>query len=106
MRRMKDSPPSDLDAGVPLRGGIPLYYPSTVVNRTGDIHAILSSAHPAALVERFYSKALPRDGWLVVSHASVPGRATFSVRRDGLGATISIYQTLNATGISISTYRV
>lgn len=103
---MKGSPRSDQHAGVPLRGGIPLYHPSTVTSRTGDFHAILSSPHPAGIVEHFYAKVLAHGGWRVVSHASGPGRATFSARRDGFGATIAIYHNLNATGISISTYRV
>jgi hypothetical protein len=101
---MKGASPAGWAA--PLSGGIPIYRPSTVVSRTAGSHATLTSPDAVGSIGAFYAEVLAHGGWCVVSHHRGPTVARFSARRDEWGATISIYRTWRATGISISTYPI
>ena len=88
---------------VPSGAALPDYQPSTVVSKTAA-STVLTSPDPVSKIGAFYTDALAKGGWQVMSSSTSAYHARFTASRSHEGASISVYSRGSGSGISISTH--
>jgi hypothetical protein len=85
------------------RAGIPESQPSKVVLKSKLLGTVvLKSPDSVSRVGDFYKDALADGGWELTSSSRSRYHASFTVRRTGEGASVSVYPLPSGSGISIS----
>ena len=69
--------------------GVPAYEPSSVVSRAPR-SLVLMSTDSVAKVGSFYVREFSGGGWQTVSKVLLPASASFTVKKNGTGATVSV----------------
>jgi hypothetical protein len=90
-------------APVAAAGDVATYQPSEVVTQTSH-YTLLHTSDGVARVTSFYDSQFASGGWTIVSKYAGPYSGTFTARKSGHGASVSIYPVGGGSSISISTY--
>jgi len=81
--------------------GVPVYQPSTVIERLpGQLKII--SADSVTRVGAYYASTLTGGGWVIVSKTVTPHGASFTVHANEQVVTVGVYPTTNGSGVLIS----
>jgi hypothetical protein len=83
--------------------GVPLYQPSTTRTRTAS-SATLTSPDSVTKVSDYYVGVVHKDGWTTVSKSMTAYHGHLTIKKSGLGATISVAPSGSGSLITISTY--
>jgi hypothetical protein len=83
--------------------GVPTYEPSTVVSRAPH-SLILSSPESVSKVSAYYSLAFSGNGWAIVSKTVTPYSGSFTVSKNGGGASVVVSPKGSGTTIAISSH--
>jgi hypothetical protein len=97
------APTQAAKAPVAAAGDVADYQPSEVLTQTSH-YTLLHTSDGVSTVTSFYDSQFANGGWTIVSKYAGPYSGTFTVRKSGHGASVSIYPVGGGSSISISTY--
>jgi len=93
--------PSTSSAPFSGPGGVPVYQPSTVIERLpGQLKLI--SADSVTRVAAYYASTLTGGGWLIVSKAITPDGASFTVYANEQVVTVGVLPKTNGSAVLIT----
>jgi hypothetical protein len=83
--------------------GVPTYKPSTVVSQAPH-SLIIASPESVSKVSAYYSSAFSGGGWVIVSKTVTPYSGSFTVSKNGGGATVVVSPKGSGSTIAISSH--
>lgn len=88
-------------SGLSSLDDVPLYQPSAVLSE-GPTSITLISQKSVTQVSAYYASTFSGGGWVIVSKTVTPHSASFTVKKNGQGATVTVYSNGAGSAVLIS----